>query len=96
MDSPRADVRKRIASSVVRDSRTGDVIIKLVNLLPVPVKTTVNCPDIDGQQAVLKVLSGEPADRQAKPVQGTLTVSERFDYEMPAYSLSVVRITDKE
>ena len=96
VDSPRADVRKRIASSVVRDSRTGDVIIKLVNLLPVPVKTTVNCPDIDGQQAVLKVLSGEPADRQAKPVQGTLTVSERFDYEMPAYSLSVVRITDKE
>lgn len=95
LDNSRADVQKRIASSVVRDSRTGDVIIKMVNLLPVSVKTTVNCPDIDSQQAVLKVLSGKPADRQAKPVESALSVSERFDYEMPAYSLSVIRITDK-
>ena len=96
LDNSRADVQKRIASSVVCDSRTGDVIIKMVNLLPVSVKTTVNCPDIDSQQAVLKVLSGKPADRQAKPVESALSVSERFDYEMPAYSLSVIRITDKE
>lgn len=92
IDNPRADVQKRIASSVVRDSRTGDLIIKLVNLLPVPVKTSVDCPDMPSSEAVLKVLSGKPTDREAKPVESSLQVSGKFSYEMPAYSLSVIRI----
>ena len=41
IDNPRQDVQKRIGTSVVRDSKTGDWIVKLVNLLPVPVKTKV-------------------------------------------------------
>ena len=92
IDNPRADVQKRIASSVVRDSRTGDVIVKLVNMLPVAVKTTVNCPEVKPGQAVLKVLAGKPADRDVEPVESTLEVADKFAYEMPAYSLSVIRI----
>lgn len=92
IDNPRADVQKRIASSVVRDSRTGDVIVKLVNMLPVAVKTTVNCPEVKSGQAVLKVLAGKPADRDVEPVESTLEVADKFAYEMPAYSLSVIRI----
>lgn len=92
IDNPRADVQKRIASSVVRDSRTGDLIVKLVNLLPVAVKTTLGCPEVKPGKAVLKVLAGKPADRTAEPVESTLEVSDRFVYEMPAYSLSVIRI----
>lgn len=92
-DNPRADVNKRIASSVVRDSRTGDIIVKLVNLLPVAVNTQVNLPaGIDGKTATLYMLSGKPDDKQAKPTESTLEVNNAFAYQMPAYSLNVIRI----
>ena len=92
VDNTRMDVQKRIASSVIRDSRTGDLIVKLVNLLPVSVKTAVEFPGLANSSAVLHVLSGKPADQHAKPQESTINVSEKFDYEMPAYSLSVIRI----
>lgn len=92
VDNTRMDVQKRIASSVIRDSRTGDLIVKLVNLLPVSVKTAVEFPGLANSSAVLHVLSGKPSDQHAKPQESTTNVSEKFDYEMPAYSLSVIRI----
>ena len=92
VDNTRMDVQKRIASSVIRDSRTGDLIVKLVNLLPVSVKTAVEFPGLANSSAVLHVLSGKPSDQHVKPQESTITVSENFDYEMPAYSLSVIRI----
>lgn len=92
IDNTRMDVQKRIASSVIRDSRTGDLIVKLVNLLPVSVKTAVEFPGLANSSAVLHVLSGKPSDQHVKPQESTITVSEKFDYEMPAYSLSVIRI----
>ncbi|MBO4596806.1 MAG: alpha-L-arabinofuranosidase [Bacteroidaceae bacterium] len=42
----RSDVMKRIGTSVVRDSKTGDVFIKLVNCLPEDVNLTVDLNDI--------------------------------------------------
>ena len=92
VDNTRMDVQKRIASSVIRDSRTGDLIVKLVNLLSVSVKTAVEFPGLANSSAVLHVLSGKPSDQHAKPQESTINVSEKFDYEMPAYSLSVIRI----
>ena len=92
IDNTRMDVQKRIASSVIRDSRTGDLIVKLVNLLPVSVKTAVEFPGLTNSSAVLHVLSGKPSDQHVRPQESTINVSEKFDYEMPAYSLSVVRI----
>ena len=92
IDNTRMDVQKRIASSVIRDSRTGDLIVKLVNLLPISVKTAVEFPGLANSSAVLHVLSGKPSDQHAKPQESTINVSEKFDYEMPAYSLSVIRI----
>ena len=92
IDNTRMDVQKRIASSVIRDSRTGDLIVKLVNLLPVSVKTAVEFPGLANSSAVLHVLSGKPSDQHVKPQESTINVSEKFDYEMPAYSLSVIRI----
>lgn len=92
VDNTRMDVQKRIASSVIRDSRTGDLIVKLVNLLPVSVKTAVEFPGLANSSAVLHVLSGKPSDQHVKPQESTINVSEKFDYEMPAYSLSVIRI----
>lgn len=92
IDNARMDVQKRIASSVIRDSRTGDLIVKLVNLLPVSVNAAVDIPGLANSEAALSVLSGKPADQHAKPVESTISVSGKFDYEMPAYSLSVIRI----
>ena len=92
IDNTRMDVQKRIASSVIRDSRTGDLIVKLVNLLPVSIKTAVEFPGLTNSSAVLHVLSGKPSDQHVRPQESTINVSEKFDYEMPAYSLSVIRI----
>lgn len=92
VDNTRMDVQKRIASSVIRDSRTGDLIVKLVNLLPVSVKTALEFPGLANSSAVLHVLSGKPSDQHVRPQESTTNVSEKFDYEMPAYSLSVIRI----
>lgn len=94
VDNQREDVRKRIATSVVRDSRTGDLIVKMVNLLPVPVKADLDLPSgTSDSSASLHVLSGKPADKNVKPVSSSLAVGEDLAYEMPAYSLSVFRIS---
>ncbi|WP_288206473.1 alpha-L-arabinofuranosidase C-terminal domain-containing protein [uncultured Parabacteroides sp.] len=87
-------MQKRIASSVVRDSRSNDLIVKLVNLLPVPTQTSVLLKDIPvvEETATLTTLSGKPDDKQAKPVTTTIRVSNDFDIDLPAYSFTVIRI----
>ena len=89
-----AAVKKRIGVSVVRDASTGDLIVKLVNLLPVTAKADVQLPSLEGMDltAAKTVLTGEPTDKLARPVASTLEVSERFAYDMPAYSFTVIRI----
>ena len=87
-------VKKRIGVSVVRDAHTGDMIVKLVNLLPVAAKMDVELPSLDGMKktAVKTLLAGDPKDKNAKPVESTMEVSEKFAYELPAYSFTVIRI----
>ena len=89
----REDVRKRVASSVIRDSATDDVIIKLVNLLPVAVKTTVKLDNItlSSSPATVTLMTGRPDDKTVKPVTSTMPVSSEFIYELPAYSFVVIR-----
>lgn len=66
----------------------------MVNLLPVPVRTEMNLPaGTDDAFASLSVLSGKPADKDAKPMVSTLSVGEKFVYEMPPYSLSVIGVS---
>lgn len=87
-------VRKRMAVTVVRDSKTGDVVLKMVNLLPVPAVTSVNMENSGemAPKAVMTVLSGMPGDRNLKPVTSEIEVKNKFQYTMPAYSLTVIRI----
>lgn len=95
----RGNVRSRIATSVVRDGETGDVIVKLVNMLSVDVVTKMVMPDgMKDNQARLTVLTGEPADKDARPVDSFISVGDGAEYKMPPYSLSVIRmkcITEK-
>lgn len=94
LDNTQDAVKKRVATSVVRDGKTGDVIVKLVNLLPVSVKAGVELPFMEGMQptATKTVLSGSPADKKARPVSGTIEIGDKFAYELPAYSFTVIRI----
>ncbi|WP_346863420.1 alpha-L-arabinofuranosidase C-terminal domain-containing protein [uncultured Draconibacterium sp.] len=88
------EIRKRVAMSVVQDTESKDIIIKLVNLLPAEVKaemdlTKLNIADSD---AVLSVLSGTPDDKTAIPQSRKLQVSDNLKYQLPAYSFSVIRL----
>jgi alpha-L-arabinofuranosidase len=90
-------VRKRIACSVVRDSKTGDVIIKLVNLLPVDVKTKLDIQSLNifGNELIKTVLKGTPNDKNARPVQTMVSLSDISEIEIPAYSFTVLRLLER-
>ena len=51
VDNRRHDVRSRVGVSVVKDGESGDLVVKLVNLLPVAVKADVEIPSLAGRQA---------------------------------------------
>lgn len=93
LDNKDDKVQKRFASSIVRDSASGDVIVKLVNLLPVEVNTHVDLSGIGAVQPSAKrtVLTGKPADTPL-PVEDTVEVAEKFDCQLSAYSFTVIRI----
>lgn len=98
VESRRDDVRKRISTSTVYDSATGDLIIKFVNLLPVAVTTAVEVTDCDALSttATCTVLTGKPADRTAVPTESTIEVAPQFNYEMPPYSFTTIRIAKEQ
>lgn len=91
-------VIKRVASSIVRDNTTGDIIIKLVNILPVEVQTKIKLDNIKIADPIasMTVLTGSsPSDRKAKPFVSTCEVSNDFVHKLPAYSFTVIRIKGK-
>lgn len=87
-------VTKRVAVSVVRDSKTNDLIVKLVNLLPVAVNTQVKLEGTGPIQpsASRTVLTGTPGDKKARPVTSNIAVSNDFSCSLPAYSFTLIRI----
>lgn len=93
----RDEVRKRFAFSVVRDSKSGDLIIKMVNMLPVAVNASLNLKGIipADTKAMRIVLQGKPDDKGAMPVESACEVKDQFNVEMAGYSFSVIRIKAK-
>lgn len=97
LNNDRDAVKKRIGVSVVKDARSGDLIVKLVNLLPVKVSSEVKLDgtDLVNPSAVKTVLTGDPKEKDAKPVTAPfegIEGNDSFVYEMPAYSFTVIRI----
>ena len=92
---------ERIDQSVVVDTKTGDIIIKMVSLLPKETSIDVVLGDevLQGydQTATLSVLAQSTApDRQKEwEVNETrqMNVSGDFTMTLPAYSVSVIRLT---
>lgn len=91
-------VRKRIGFSVVRDQKTNEVILKIVNMLPVAVKVKMEFDGIEitRSQASRTVLSGFPTDKQVRPQTDRCPVETALAPELPAYSFSVYRIQTGE
>ena len=95
----RKGVRERLAVSTVRDSKTGKVYIKMVNLLNHPVKGKLDLSSLKDRfgeaqslDARLHVLTGNWDDRNARPKESDIKVKPEFDYELPAYSFSLIEI----
>jgi len=92
------DVKKRVAISVVRDSKTNDIILKMVNLLPSAVESGIDLSalNITGHEAKLIVLKGQPAENKVLPEETKIAVSGEMNYTLPAYSFSVIRINNSK
>lgn len=95
----RKGVRERLAVSTVRNSKTGKVYIKMVNLLNHPVKGKLDLSSLKDRfgeaqslDARLHVLTGNWDDRNARPKESDIKVKPEFDYELPAYSFSLIEI----
>ncbi|WP_460444390.1 hypothetical protein, partial [Amycolatopsis magusensis] len=79
------------------DAKSKDVIIKLVNLLPVPVTSSVDLQGLSATagKGVKSVLQGKPTDKLLKPLETTVAVADLAKMELPAYSCTVVRLEGK-
>ena len=94
------EVRERLDYSVVKDNQTGDLIIKVVSLLPKASKMNINL----GEEALkgynhmatqtLMSIDSQP-DRQREWGTNTvfpINVDSQFILDVPPYSFSVIRI----
>ncbi len=90
-------LKKRIVASVVKDKNTGDLIVKLVNVLPVDVKTQIQLENYSGFNGLAKqtTYSGQPHILEALPVTDNVNVSNQFSTTLPPYSLRIIRLSSK-
>jgi hypothetical protein len=91
-------VRERMAVSTVRDSKKGITYLKLVNMMPYAVSTTVSADGLITGNSTAKalVLSGTPTATDSTPQETTVAIAPEFTYEMPAYSFTIVSIPDNK
>ena len=98
IDSDNDKVRARVGASVVKDEKTGDIIVKLVNMLPVEASMEVDLKKFypAGQGAVNSirtVMSGKPADEKASVKTDRVSLdSPFFTIPLSPYSFTVLRL----
>ncbi len=90
-----------LATSAVRASKSGDLILKLVNTgaSPQPLRIELAGAGELAQDALKTVLAGDPTavndlktPKPLVPETATITAGTTFDYEAPANSLTVIRV----
>jgi alpha-L-arabinofuranosidase len=96
---------QNLASSCVQDSKTGDIIVKMVNFgnAPKPMKINLGQFGSIASQAEQTVLSGD-ADAENRldnpqkmvPVASTVKIGKLVNYSAPAMSLTVIRIKTRK
>jgi hypothetical protein len=103
VDDPEA--KDRLFASSVLDSSTGDIILKLVNVLPSEVRSRIDLQGLRSNvlpSATLNVLSGDPAATNSfadplriAPRTSEIAVGNSFNYAAPPHSLSVIRLKSR-
>ena len=93
-----------LAASCVQDSKTGDIILKLVNYNETanPMKINLSRFGKIAAEAEQTVLAGNPDDentftntKNKVPASTVVKIKKSFDYSSPAMSLTVIRIKTK-
>lgn len=86
-------VTKRISTSIIKNTKTNELIVRAVNLLPVTTHIRLNLDALNDSKKVQKtVLSGSPADRKAKPLTSEILLQGGTPEILPPYSLTIWRI----
>ena len=88
-----ADITKRVAATVVVDSKTGKRYLKVVNVLPVELQLEVDAAGLK-QAAACEGFDGEPGQERVvikTGKKGTLTEG-KLRLQLPPYSLQVVEM----
>ncbi|MDE6341594.1 MAG: alpha-L-arabinofuranosidase [Muribaculaceae bacterium] len=88
---PGDDVWNRVGVSTVVDSKSGDTILKIANMLPVNI--AMNLQGYPVGEAELTVISGQPRDRNVTPEVSAIKFDGRLDV-LP-YSFTTLRIKNK-
>lgn len=93
-----------LAASCVVDSQSGDVILKLVNAGAASKSTKINLSKFKNisNEATITQLAGNGSDENTfekpntiVPTESKLDITNKFDFELPAMSLTVLRIGAK-
>ena len=94
IDNSNEKVKKRIASSIVRNNKTNEVIIKMVNLLPVEVNAKLNIDNLNLKKdnVVKTVLTGRPDDSKAHPIESKVNLENSDTITLPSYSFTLLKI----
>ncbi len=87
--------RVRVGASIVKDEKTGRVMVKLVNMLPAETDLDVDLSKVLPNNASYTiertVMTGAPADTTPDIMEDTVTEnSPSFKVKMPAYSFTVL------
>jgi len=94
-----------VTAATVRDSKTGDLILKLTNASASPMQLIISlqgAPATLNATATKTLLTGAPtaqnnqaSPRTIMPQTSTLTVSAAFPCDLPANSFTVIRLKTK-
>lgn len=88
-------VRVRVGFSMVRDTVSGDQILKLINLLPVAIDLTTDLsPWIkpnSNVSATKTIFTGAPTDKKALPESKDVTIEQKPVMKLPPYSFTLIR-----
>ena len=88
-----APLLKRFASSCVIDSKTNTATVKIVNLLPFEMKTTLKLDSLGSApvKATMTVLSGTPDQRDVRPAEPKyVTLDNSTALSLKPFSLTVL------
>jgi len=88
-------VQKRIKQSVVLDNSSGDLIIKLVNITPIPATLKIILNRYNNYKTVfLSTLAGEYNEKNIKPTYKSIDINDLHQLIIPSYSFTVLRLTN--